>query len=628
MLSGRIRNPPEKPLHLSRICDPAGLDSTRPLGFQKNHRLFTGIRAGQLPLDFSENDPMLSKNSTSRALIIGLDGATFNLITPLMAQGLLPNLARMMQEGSWGELRSTIQPSSEQAWAAFMTGTNNGKFGVYGFQKRRAGTYQFDYVNGRSIHGRSLWRILSDRGRRVIVINVPMTYPPEPVNGVLISGLMTPGVHSKFTYPDGIYQELCEVCGDYRIDVDIESGKMSEAQLLALADDAIDMIRLRTCATLHLARTRPWDFLMVMYDASDRLAHKFWKYWDVNHPLHEPDKADTLGQVLPRIYQELDKAVGELVDALAEENVTTYIISDHGFGPMEKAVYLNRWLAQKGYLVFKSGISGNPREQAQLAMRAALRKAVHRLDFPLVGRMKRWGFHHFPQIKGMLYSSVAFAQVDWSKTRAYALGTMGNIYLNLEGREPQGTVTPGEEANAVIDQLMADLRTLVDPDTGEPVFFAVYRGDELYHGPYATDAPDVVGVKDHRYHIVTADWQNGDEIVVPLGDALHFVSDQSGQHALDGVLFARGQGIRQRRQVHGARLMDMAPTILYTLNEPIPDVMDGVVLTDLFDQEMLEKRPIHIVSEDVAEVRDRGEEETEEDREAIRKHLAGLGYLD
>ncbi len=572
---------------------------------------------------------MTPKNSSERVLVIGLDGATFNLITPLMAQGLLPNLARMMQEGSWGALRSTIQPSSEQAWAAFMTGTNNGKFGVYGFQKRRPDSYQFDYVNGRSISGRSLWRILSDRGKQVIVINVPMTYPPERVNGVLISGLMTPGVHSQFTYPDGIYEELCEVCGDYRIDVDIESGQLSPEQLLALGDEAIEMIRLRTCATLHLARTRPWDFLMAMYDASDRLAHKFWKYWDVTHPLHDPALADTLGQVLPRIYQELDKAVGELQAALADENTAVYIISDHGFGPMEKAVYLNRWLAQKGYLALKEGVSLNPREQAQLALRAGLRKAVHKLDSPWVSRMKRWAFHRFSGLKGTLYSSVAFAQMDWSKTQAYALGTMGNIYLNLKGREPQGIVEPGEEAEAVIARLMADLRELRDPDTGEPVFFAVYRGSELYHGPHADEAPDVVGVKSHRYHVVTADWQSGDEVVVKLGSDLHFVSDQSGQHALDGVLFARGPGIRAGWQVQDARLMDMAPTILYTLGEGIPENMDGAVLKTLFALDWLAQRPPTIVADTaIAERSGPDEGESDEDREAVRKHLAGLGYLD
>ena len=568
-------------------------------------------------------------SSSPRVLVIGLDGATFRLIKPLVEAGQLPILSKLMREGAAGVLRSTIQPSSEQAWSSFMTGTNNGKHGVYGFQRRLPGTYQFSYVNARSVAGRSLWQRLSEAERDVIAINVPMTYPPEPVRGVLIGGLLSPGEQSRFTYPDGIYAELAQHCGDYRIDVDIERGRMDEAQLLALADDAVDMIHKRTCATLHLADTRPWDFLMVVYGASDRLAHKFWKYWDPGHPLHDPDQADTLGDVLPRIYRELDTAVGELLERLADENTTLFIISDHGFGPMEKAVYLNRWLAQKGYLHFKADGAASPRQRAAGMMRAGLRRGVKWLDNPLVNQAKRQAFARLPGLKGTLYSSVAFGQVDWTRTQAYALGTMGNIYLNRQGREPDGIVAGGEEAERLSASLMAELGRLLDPDTGEPVFHAIHRGADLYHGPNLDAAPDIVCVKDSRYHVVTADWQDGDDIVVALGGKMHFVSDQSGQHDLNGVLFAQGPHIRAGRQVQNAHLMDMAPTILYTLDEDIPDVMDGRVLENLFEAELLSERPIRFVRDETANHHHRPDDgESDEDREAVRKHLAGLGYLD
>lgn len=570
--------------------------------------------------------------SRPRALVIGLDGATYRLIEPLMAQGDLPNLARIMQEGAAGVLRSTVQPSSEQAWASFMTGLNNGKHGVFGFQRRRSGTYQFDYVNAHSIAGRSLWRLLSQRDKDVIVLNVPMTYPPEQVQGVLIGGLLSPGVQSHFAYPEGIYEELRDACGDYIIDVDIERGRMDAGQLQQLADDAVHMIHLRTCATLHLAGTRPWDFLMVVYGASDRLAHKFWKYWDPNHPLHDPAMASTLGEVLPRIYRELDAAVGQLTAALIDDRTTLFLVSDHGFGPMEKAVYLNRWLAQKGYLTMKSTAAATPRQQAQLALRAGARAGVRWLDNRWMARAKKWAFSQFPGLKGALYSSVAFAQVDWAQTRAYALGTMGNIYLNLQGREPEGTVTPGAEAETVIRELMADLGALLDPDTGKPVFHTIMRGQDLYEGPYTDLGPDVVGVKDSRYHVVTADWQDGDEIVVSLGDKMHFVSDQSGQHELDGVLMASGPGIAPANTLENARLLDMAPTILYALGEAIPRVMDGKVLLDLYAPAHVAAHPPRF-SDDAgpdagAPTMPSGPGYSDEEEEAVREHLAGLGYLD
>jgi predicted AlkP superfamily phosphohydrolase/phosphomutase len=561
--------------------------------------------------------------------VIGLDGATYRLIDPLVRAGQLPNLARFRQTGTSGVLQSTIQPSSEQAWSSFMTGQNNGKHGVFGFQQRLPGTYLFDYVNARSIRAQSLWQMLSQRGRDVIVINVPMTYPPQTVRGVLIGGLLSPGVQSRFTYPDDIYQELRKACGDYRIDVDIERGRLGEEQLTRLVDDAVEMIHLRTCATRHLAKTRPWDFLMVVYGASDRLAHKLWKYWDPNHALYDPALASVYGDMLPRIYRELDAAVGTLLDELVDEQTTVFIVSDHGFGPMEKAVYLNRWLAQNGYLAYKSSGALTPKEKLQTAIRAGLRQGVRLLDNPWFSKLKKRAFGLFPGLKGMLYSSVAFAQVDWSRTQAYAVGTMGNIYLNLRGREPMGIVDPGAEASALQDKLIADLQTLRDPDTGQPVFHTIYRGADLYSGPYAGNGPDIVGVKDSLYHIVTAEWQSGDDIVVRLGDEMHFASDQSGQHELDGVLMARGAGIRQGETLEGARLVDMAPTILYALGEPVPDNLDGRVLTDLYAPEHIEAHPPRTVpGTDMDAGEDAGSEYDEEEARAIRERLTSLGYLD
>lgn len=568
-----------------------------------------------------------------RVLVIGLDGATYRLIDPLRQAGQLPNLDRLMRAGAAGVLRSTIQPSSEQAWATFMTGQNNGRHGIFGFQRRRPATYQFEYVNAASLRAPTLWRRLSELGHDVIVINVPMTYPPEPVRGVLVGGLLSPGVHSQFTYPAGVYEELRQACGAYVIDVDTERGRLSNAQLARLAEDGVATIGMRTGAALHLGQTRPWDFLMVVYEASDRLAHKFWKYWDQRHPLHEPASAALFGDVLPRIYRELDAAVGQLVGSLVDESTTVFLVSDHGFGPLEKAVYLNRWLAHKGYLALKPSGQRSPSEQARVVLRGALRRAVRYLDRPIVAGAKQRAFERFPDLKGALYSSVAFADVDWSHTQAYAVGTMGNIYLNRQGREPEGIVAPGAEAEAVIARLMADLQTLCDPDTGAPVFFSVFRGAELYDGPALADAPDVVCVKESRYHVVTADWQGGERFVEPLGQALHFVSDQSGQHELDGVLVAAGPGIRPGARVNGARLVDMAATIVHALGETVPADMDSRPITDLYTEAWLranpplvaDQAPVVAFSDDGASAED---SYSADEKALLEAHLASLGYLD
>jgi predicted AlkP superfamily phosphohydrolase/phosphomutase len=553
-----------------------------------------------------------------RILVIGLDGATFNVIEPLVAQGRLPTLARLMREGAHAPLRTTIQPSSEQAWASFMTGVQNGKHGVFSFVRRRPGSYEFEYVSGRDVRAPALWQVLSARGRPTITINVPMTYPPRPVNGVLIGGLMSPGERSRFTYPDGVYEELCQAVGGYIIDVDIERGDLTPEEEERLVEQVHEMIRLRTAATLHLARTRAWDLLTVVYAAPDRVSHKFWKYMDPTHPLCTPEGAARFGQVIPRVYEAVDAAVAELLAALADEQTTVLILSDHGFGPLRQAIYLNKWLAQRGYLAYRP-TTPSPGRRAQEAFIKAMRRTLRWIDLPLLSWLKARAFELWPTLKGELFSSMTFAQVDWPRTRAYAVGTMGNVYLNVRGREPAGIIAPGVEYEQVRDQLMAELAALTDDKTAEPVFRAVYRREELYHGPYLEEAPDIVCLKDARYHVAAVDWRThqDDRVLVPLqpGELL-FAADISAQHELDGVLIAWGAGVRpgapqslsclrpaataahrgpsapgwrpvqdDSLRLAGARIVDLAPTILQLLGEPVPVEMDGVPLLGQEDRE-------------------------------------------
>lgn len=554
-----------------------------------------------------------------RALVIGLDGATFRLIRPWAEAGHLPHMARLLQEGAWGHLRSTIQPSSEQAWASFATGVQNGKHGIYGFVRRVPGTYQLEYVNGRHQRARTLWRILSDRGRPVIVLNVPMTYPPEPVHGVLIGGLLSPGVHSRFTYPDGLYQELQRAIGGYIINVDIERGRLDPTTEDLLLNQIREMIRLRTEATLYLASTRPWDFLAVVYGAPDRVSHKFWKYMDPSHPLYTPQGAARRGEVILDTYRQIDAAIGRLLRELADDETTVFLVSDHGFGPLIGALYLNQWLAEEGYL----GLEGEgwwPR---------LLRQGAGLLDVPWLGDLKERAFQVLPGLKGRLHSAMAFQGVDWSCTRAYAVGTMGNLYVNLRGREPGGIVDPGQEYEALREELIAGLRSLRDPRTGAPLFEAVYRREELYHGPYLDLAPDVVGLLDPRYHVAAVDWRCRKQGIVARVDEgeMLFVADLSGQHDMQGVLLAWGRNVRPG-PLAGASIVDMAPTILHTLGEAVPSSMDGRVLRDLFTEEYLREQPVHLLEEGEGGVQPPREDGySEEEARAIEERLQGLGYL-
>ncbi len=562
-----------------------------------------------------------------RVLVIGLDGATFRIIEPMAAAGDLPHLGRLLREGAHGILRSTIQPSSEQAWSTFMTGVQNGKHGIFGFVQRKPDSYAYQYTNARAQHAPTLWRILSERGRPIISINMPMTYPPEPVNGVLMGGLMSPSERSRFTYPDGIYDELKREIGGYIIDVDIETGSLQEAGEERLLAAVAQMTRYRIDAARYLGRTRPWDLLSVVFGAADRTSHKFWKYMDAQKP--------TAG-VVPHVYRQLDAAVGELLEAFADERTLVLLVSDHGFGPLKKAFFLNQWLVERGYMAWQGPGRQTLATRLQGGLNSLLRRAVRWLDRPWLAAAKRAAFALWPGLKGKLHSSMAYARVDWARTRAYGSGTMGNLYLNVRGREPAGVVAPGAEYEALRDEISAGLRGLRDPETGQPVFEAVYRREEIYSGPYLEQAPDIVGLLDPTYHIAAVDWRPaGGDVIATLGtrragtrpaptDALLFVGDLTGQHDMDGILIAAGAGVRRGATVAGAGIVDMAPTILAALGEPIPAEMDGRVIHALFED------PLTVgVSRDAAgaAAEDAGDGYSDAEAEAVAARLRGLGYM-
>lgn len=562
-----------------------------------------------------------------RVLVIGLDGATFRIIKPMIEAGELPALRRLIEDGTHGVLRSTIQPSSEQAWSTFMTGVQNGKHGIYGFVQRVPGSYDYEYTNAHTQRGRTLWRILSDSGsgRPVIAVNVPMTYPPEPVNGVLVGGLMTPSERSRFTYPPDLYEELKREVGGYTINVDIETGRLQEAGEEQLLHEIEEMMRQRSAAVKYLAHTRDWDLLSVVYGAGDRVSHKFWKYMDQEHPTLQAGK----GGVIPRVYSLLDEEVGELVSELADERTLVLLVSDHGFGPLKKAFFLNQWLSEHGYLAFKEREVRDWGTRLHGWVNAGLRQAVHWLDRPWMGAAKRAAFDLLPGLKGRMHSSMAYAKVDWMRTRAYGSGTMGNIYLNVRGREPQGIVEQGEEYEVLRSHLIEELKSLRDPDTGAPVFEEVYRREDIYHGPYLELAPDVVGLLDPTYHIAAVDWRPaGGDVITSLEDQLLFVGDLTGQHDMDGILIAYGSNVRRGAVVEGAGIIDIAPTILAVLGEPIPEEMDGSVVNELFIEEIATISTIAGTGDEPSSQADAGDGYSDEEAEEVAARLRGLGYID
>jgi predicted AlkP superfamily phosphohydrolase/phosphomutase len=539
--------------------------------------------------------------------IIGLDGATFTLIRPWAEAGHLPTLARLMAEGAWGELASTIHPLTAPAWTTFFTGLNPGKHGIFDFVRRRPGSYDLELVNAASRGGRSLWRILSDAGRRVGVVNVPMTYPPEPVNGYLVAGLDTPSLDSPYTYPRELARALQ---GKHVISV-ATTGK-SLAQYLS---ELLDAVERRFAVMRMLLKEEQPDFFMKVLVETDAVQHAFW---------HLLARAGEPGaDAILEVYRRIDQRLGEFL-ADVPEDVTLMIMSDHGAGPIAQVVDLDRWLEDHGLLRLH-----RKRHQrwTREAMMSAQRYAQRFLPSRVKGMLKRSA-----AAMARLDSLLLYSNVNWSETRAYSIGNQGNICINLAGREPEGIVPPSEY-EGLREEIIVGLMALRDPDTGEPVVDRVYRREELYSGEYVSLAPDLlIRWRDDRY-VAKKDFaaDTGDLFRRNLKFSRHaspFALDQTGTHTLQGILILHGPAVQPGLRIEGARLVDLAPTILYLMDEPVPVEMDGRVLTEPLRRELVLGRPIRHADGDVSPAADQHDGGyTPEEEKMVRERLGGLGYV-
>jgi len=315
-----------------------------------------------------------------KVLCLGFDGATLDLIQPWVDAGKLPTFKRVMDSGSFGELESVIQPCSAQAWTSFMTGKNPGKHGIFGFRKQLPGSYRHEFVNGGMVASQKIWDILSESGKQVVVMNVPLTYPPSPVNGCLVSGMDTPGTDSNFTYPPELKQELMEVTnGQYVITVHLGGYLTSDRKREKAVQKLLHMAEQRTTAALHFLKTRSWDFAAVKYDIPDQAHHYFWKYMN-------RDGEGRFDHAIYRVYLKLDEILDRFLKEMDDRTVLI-LVSDHGGGPHSgKVVYVNEWLRRQGLLSAPfNGRNGRGRNVAPVFKKLS-RRTVHWLYYAVLLR--------------------------------------------------------------------------------------------------------------------------------------------------------------------------------------------------------------------------------------------------
>ncbi len=556
-----------------------------------------------------------------RVLVVGWDGATWDVARPMLEAGELPTLRRLVEAGASGSLRSVVHPYTAQAWTTMATGCNQGRHRIFDFWERECSRYRFRLLNASHRAVPSLWGWLSARGRRVVVVNVPQTYPPEPVAGVLISGRDTPGLGAAYTHPPELKAELADLAGEPYVIVPDDWLYTRRGQPDRARDELFRELRVRFRVVRALLRREEWDLAWFVVSATDGAAHFFWKYHDPAHPLHTPEGAAAYGDVVREVYRRADAELGRLLEELGE-GVAVLVVSDHGEGPQTPlAVHLNLWLAQEGYLAFAQGRSG-PRRAVARVLRAAKRLAYDRLSFQNLTLVRRL----FPDwVRRELGQETFFAGIDWS--RAFSEEVRGNIWVNLKGRDPAGIVEPGAEYEALRDALIAGLSALRHPLTGEPLVRRVWRREELYTGPYVERFPDLVVEADvPDIFRPREDYRGKDPVRVLSREELAALKT-SGTHRMEGILVVHASGVRPGAWVQGAALQDLAPTILYLLGEPVPGHMDGRVLAELFEPSWLAASPVRREAGGPGAGGGPGVDYTEEESRQVEERLAGLGYL-
>jgi predicted AlkP superfamily phosphohydrolase/phosphomutase len=549
-----------------------------------------------------------------RTLIIGLDGATFNIIDPLVKAGCLPNLSKLMAQGVHGTLNAWPNMNSASSWSSIVTGYNPGQHGIQDFgdaplQSRS----KWHPMTASERKKDPFWRLLSAAGHYVGVLNVPISYPADPIHGFMLAGMDSPSIHSPgFAHPRDLLDELQRHGIDYIIDVS-NLSVISQRDPYHYPATVQRMVDARARTILHLMKTRPWDILMAVFTAPDRIQHYF--YPDPQGSVDNPDWIP-----IRSLYKQIDSFFGE-VFTLIDESTTVLIISDHGFGPVRSfSDYLNPLFSQLGLLSYRS---------SQSNLRGRLIKNLLLYGRKLIPQsLQRPLAMAFPKLHRRALGERLYSDIDWSKSQVFAHLYGGKIYINLRGRQPEGAVS-AEDYESVCEQVRKILLQLVDPDTGKHLIRGVFRGQDLFYGPYADQVADLFIQWEYDFIRDSVCYRDEEKpIIIQEVRAKGVKKRWIGQHLPEGIFIASGPGINKGGGIEGACIYDITPTILYLQNHPVPSDMDGKVLTDIFTKERLHQHPVmRMEPKKIWDQRDSVKLDEEESRQ-IEERLRDLGYIE
>lgn len=533
-----------------------------------------------------------------RVLVVGLDGATFDIIKPLMNQGRMPNLKRLIETGTSGILESTKPPITPAAWTTFMTGKGPGRHGIVDFEKYDVRTNQLTFNSTYEIREKTIWEILSEKGFRVGSVNVPMTYPPRKVNGFMISGFETPSTDTDFTWPPELKNDILRRWPDYNYRSDWQRKLFGGDELFQRNVRHIERsFNQGYELTAYCGNRFGWHVLMVLFKLVDNIQHKAWKYLDPKTAHRYPARAE----ISAHCFQELDKTLGDLSRYAQEQEALLLIMSDHGHGSLDGKAQPNALLEQWGYLALRSQV-GQFKRRAERALNRVFGKTMKRFDANI-------GVEHE-------------IDLDWTRTKACVVhaGIYGFLYLSLKGRQPGGIIEPAEYERVRDDLRKRFLEVTARHPDGQTihVFPEVHKTEELYNCSREEQPwlPDLLLVPYPGLAVVRR---------IRSRSAVRWSSQRrmEGTHRVEGILVAHGPNVKQGATIH-AQIADIAPTLLASVGLRVPADMEGQVLTELFSAKLgVEYEPPQAI-----EIGEHEEVFTDEEKEALSRRLSDLGYLE
>ncbi len=522
---------------------------------------------------------------SSKIIIIGVDGGTFRFIKPLLDEGKLPTFRMFIDNGVHGILRSTEPPITAPAWTTFMTGKNPGQHGLFHFIAFPKNSYDYHVVNATNCRSKTIFRLASEAGRKVISVNVPVTYPPEKLNGIVVSGMLSPR-GKTFTYPEELTQELLDQ--GYRIDIWDEDFDDAEKYL----NDVTEMSRRRLEISRRLLSSNSWDLAMVTFTGADRLQHKIWER----------------GDLIREYYVFLDGLIADLL-TLVDDSTYVMIMSDHGFTPVKGTFLVNQWLAENGLLKKNRFFGKMPNTWVHLLGHRGhgFASRLKYLISNVISAASRGRLLDYPRMSINFEKSMVFAR------------PAPVLFINRKDRWSCGMVEPGEEYEKLKRSICERLDNLTDTKTGEKIVEKALMKDDVYSGECLDDAPDIVLLpKDEGYDFLALESYRS----YVKADAI-----RKSCHSMNGIFFLSGQEVQKGMESGVVQMVDCMPTILHLLDVPIPEDVDGRILRELFvDGSEAKVREANRQSSSQV-----GERElkkvSEKDERLMEDRLRDLGYL-